>query len=726
MPQTPHSRASQARRHPAHAPRTLAVALMTTLATAHGASFAQPAAPGAPLNAPPSNPPTSAADATRLPSVTVTARRGEERARDIPFGVDVIDADTLEARGQQTLEDAVRSTPSVNVWSDGSTHSANILIRGTGSINPVSTDDGSVALSIDGVGMSMRNLSLGTLDIERVEILKGPQGTLFGSNSRAGAINVTTNRPTRHLEGHLRAEYGQDQQHLQEAVVSGPLTDALSGRVAIRNSGAEHWVDNAGTGDPLSKPRSLMFRGSLLWEDGPGSNALLTVEREVAKRNLGLTVLRPYGGRPAMDVTPGLFDDNEKTVERYALTLNHDLAASRITSVTAYTAFDIDLIGGYDALAMQAMYGMAMESMQRSVMDGNTVSQDLRWSSLPGAEVFWVAGANVSRARRTFDQVYLSNGFAADRRYDTDSHAVYGELTYPLGDALKLTGGLRHSWDRKSYDATYGDTVSDRRRLRDDYSTGRLALSYALTPATNVYGAWSRGYESGGVSDYPTQPADSMPYKPAVSNAIEIGFKTASADGRLMINGAVFHTRVKDDHLLGFDPSSFATATVNADTRSRGVELQGEWRFTNGFSLSGGVSYIDAEITNHVSGVSGGDVAKGNRSPDVPEWSATLGVAYTRGLPAFMGLPAPQLNARLDYQYVGTRAATPQNHFDLKKYQKVDMRVGVMAGATEVYVFGSNLLDEAYDLYGYAPTTTAFVGAPARGRSFGVGLRYDF
>lgn len=707
-----------------HAPGALAVALMAALASLSGASRAQDAPSGDP--APAAQAASGSGGAVELPVVTVTARRGEERARDIPFGIGVIDGEVLEARRQQTLEDALRSTPSVNVWSDGSPHSANILIRGTGSINPVSTDDGSVALSIDGVPMSMRNLSLGTLDVTRVEILKGPQGTLFGSNSRAGVINVTTNRPTRHLEGHVRAEYGQDHQHLEEAVVSGPLTDSLSGRVAIRNSGSHHWVENARTGGPLSKPRSQMFRGSLLWEDGPGTSALLVAEREAARRSPGLTVLRPYGSRPAMDVTPGLFDDNEKTVERYSLTLNHDLAASRLTSVTAYTSFDTDFVGGYDARAMQAMFGVPMESMQRSMMDGNTVSQDLRWSSLPGVAMFWVAGANLSRMERTFDQVYLANGFGADRRYETNSQAVYGELTYPLTDVLKVTAGARHTWDRKSYDATYGGTVPDSRRLRDDYSTGRVALSYALTATTNVYGAWSRGYESGGVSDYPTQPADSVPYKPAVSNAAEVGFKMESVDGRFALNGAVFLTRVGDDHLLGFDPASFATATVNADTRSRGAELQGEWRFTNGFSLAGGVSYIDAEITSSVTGVSGGDVSKGNRSPDVPKWSGTLGVAYTRGLPAFLGLSSPRLNARLDYQYVGARAANPQNHFDLKRYQKVDMRIGVVAGATEVYVFGSNLLNEQYDLYGYAPSPTVFVGAPARGRTLGIGLRHDF
>ncbi|GAE48860.1 TonB-dependent receptor [Xanthomonas arboricola] len=706
---------------------SLTLALLAALAAAPSVSAAPASAPSrAAEDAVSDAGATAEGPVTELDGLTVTARLAAEHAKDIPFGIGVIGGSELETRRQLTLEEALRATPGVNVWSDSSPHSANVLIRGTGSINPVSTDDGAVALSIDGVPLSMRSMSLGTLDIERVEILKGPQGTLFGSYSRAGAINVITNKPTRDLQAHVRGEIGQQGQHLEEAVLSGPLSESLSGRFAIRNSGSDHWVDNARTGEPLSRPRSLMFRGSVFWENGAGTNLLFTADREDARRNLGLAVLRPYDEQPVMDVTPGLYDDNSKTVERYAVTLNHDLPVGRLTSVTGYTRFDTDFVGGYDARAMQAMFGIPAENMQRSRMDGNTLSQDLRWTSLPGASVFWVTGVYLSRAQRSFDQLYISSNQAMDRDYQTDSHAVYGEVTWPLTDVLKLTGGLRHTWDHKSYDALYAGTVADYRRLRDDYSTGRVALSYALTPTTNLYGAVSRGYESGGIGDFPTQVADSVPFKPAASNALELGFKTESADGRYALNGALFATRVKDDHLMGFDPATLATSTVNADTRSRGAEMQGTWRLGEGFSLSGGLSFIDAEITSNVSGVSGGDIRKGNRSPDVPRWGGTLGAAYVRPLAAVRWLSAPVLNARLDYQYVGTRAADTQNHFDLNKYQKVDVRIGVASGGTEIYVFGSNLLDEQYDLYGFAPAAPTYVGAPARGRTLGVGVRHDF
>ena len=732
MPQPIYVKKPQGRRVPSHAPSALAVTLLTALAALPGASLAQESAKGSSSDSTgavsaTSDNGTAGAAAVELKTVTVTARQGQERAVDVPFGLSVIGGEEVEARRLQTVEEALRSTPGVEVSSWGDPNSANMLIRGVGSLYQVSQDDGSVALNVDGVPMSMRNVSLGTLDVERVEVLKGSQGTLFGGNSQAGAINITTRKPTRHLEGYVRGEYGEDNQHLEEAVVSGPLSERLSGRFALRNTGADHWIENAQDGKPLAKPSGLAFRGSLLWDIAPHTNALFTAEREKNERSPALTIMRPYGDPAKLDFTPGIFDNNHKTAERYSVEINHDLDNSRLTSITAYTTTDFLGVKGYDQRLMQALYGYPIEYIGADSSDEKKVSQELRLSSLPAAPIFWVAGLYLSSADRSFDSYYSASN-RQNRDFKTDSYAAYGEVTYPLAEKWKVTGGLRHSWDKKHYDATYvgASTVQDSRKLNDDYTTGRVALSYALAPSTNVYSAFSHGYQSGGFSDFTTQVADSTPYKPARSNALEVGFKTESTDHRLALNGALFLTKVKDAHLLGYDYSTMAVGTINADTESKGAELEGVWRMGNGFELSGGLSYIDATIKSDAVGVYGGDVQAGNRVPDVPRWSGTLAVAYSKPIPEFLGLASPVMNARLSYRYVGSRAADPQNHFDLGSYRKVDMRVGVASGNTEVYVYGNNLLDEKYDLYGYYFTPTVTAGAPARGRTLGVGAAWYF
>lgn len=701
--------------------RTDALTLAIALALAPCAAAAADAVPDAKAAA--------AVEATELPAVTVSARLGQERPKDVPFGLSVTRGSDVEAGRLLDVEDVLRNSPGVDVNSYGGANDANVRIRGVGSLNQVSMDDGSVVMNIDGVAMSVRHASLATFDVDRIEVLKGPQGTLFGRNSEAGAINVVTRRPTREREGYVRLEAGQDGQHLEEGAVGGALSEQLSGRIAVRNSGSDSWIDNANDGRPMVKPRETALRGSLLWDAGEGTQALLIVEGQNTRHKAGMELLRPFGDRPSLDFTPGVFDGNRKDTRRYSLQIDHELDASRITSITAHTRADFVATKGYDRRITQALYGMPFEYLVTDSSDERVSSQELRWSSLADAKRFWVLGANWSKSERSFDSQYLSNGNLQRRDFDTDGYAVYGESTVPLNDAFKLTGGLRYTNERKTYNGLYfagGPGVPDRRRVDEDYVTGRVALSYALNPTTNLYSVAARGHKSRGFNDYSTQPIDSLPYKAANVDTYELGFKHESADRRLSLSGAVYLSEVSDDHLLGYDFNTMAVSTVNADTRSKGVELEGQWRLASGWTFGAGVSYIDAKITSPATGVSGGNVAAGNRAPDIPHWSGNLTAGYRRELPAFWGLSAPALNFRVDYRSIGSRPADPQNHFDLDGYQKLDLRVGLENGATEYYAWADNLTDERYDLYGNYSAPGVTTGVPARGRAAGIGFRYAF
>lgn len=693
------------------------------------ASAADSTVPTAQATSGADRPGKDAASAKLLPAVTVTARRSEENAKAVPFSISVLNGEQLESRRLLSIEDALRATPGINVNSSGSPNNYNIYVRGVGSLYQMSMDDSAVLFNLDGVSLSPRYASLGTLDVERVEVLKGPQGTLFGGNAEAGAVNIVSRRPTRYLEGYVRGEIGQHGQNLEEAVVSGPLDDRLRGRIAIRQQGENSWVDNTQTGAPLSKPRTLAFRGSLLWNLTPDTSALFIGERQNVKDAPNLLVLRPYGSNPAVSLTPSLLDDERKTMERYSVEVEHPLDNSRITSVTATTRADFKGISYYDQNIYNALYGVSGEFWQRQQSVERVTSEDLRWSSLAHARVFWVAGLNLSHAERSFDTPEDTRGQAdaSFRNFKTNRYALYGEVTQPLSDALKLTAGLRQSWDERRYDATYADGASDdARSLNDRFTTGRVALSYAITPSTNLYATASHGHNPGGFNDFATQHSDSAPYRSASSNTGEIGFKTESGDRNMVLNGSIFNTQVKDAHLLSFDAATFASRAVNANTRSRGAELEGTYRIIPALTLSGGVSYIDAVITSNVFNTGNGDVLAGNRMPDVSHWNGNVVAAYRRSLPAVMGLSSPVFKAQLAYRYVGKRAADPQNHFDLRGYGKLDARIGVSTGRMETYLWVDNLTNQQYDLYGFYGAPNVTYGAPSRGRSGGVGASFQF
>lgn len=170
---------------------------------------------------------------------------------------------------------------------------------------------------------------------------------------------------------------------------------------------------------------------------------------------------------------------------------------------------------------MDALYGTPNEFWVVDKSFERNWSQDVHLSSLPDAEVFWVTGLAASRNERSYDTPRNTYGTSSAKFRDfTTTYAGYGEVTFPLTERLKLTTGYRHSWDRKTYDGQYfagTSAVDDSRKLTDHYRTGRAALSYAITPQTNVYVQLARGYKSGGFNDYASQVSDSEPYNAAVS-----------------------------------------------------------------------------------------------------------------------------------------------------------------------------------------------------------------
>lgn len=685
----------------------------------------------------------------QLAPVTVTARKADEQIKDVPFALTVIEGADLQQRRLDSLQDVLVQTPGVDFQSYGDSN-VTLRIRGVGTLSKVSSEDSSVMIYVDGQPQPMSSSVLTTLDVERVEVLKGPQGTLYGRNSEAGAVNIVTRQPTRTLEGHVRTEIGTEGHRLGEAAVGGPLTEALSGRLALRYAERDYPITNVQTGDPLTNPDDLAVRGTLLWEPaGSDTSVTLTLAHEQANDRAGAMALLPFDGTPVMDAPPGSFDDDLHN-SHAGLTVKHAFDWAVLTSQTGVTATSMNVEGPfYEGLTYQRLLGFKPQSFRQYLGEERSVNQELRLSSLPDDPVFWVAGVNVFRMQReidtrnVFDQLNPANPFNADidRDFATTSGAVFGEVTYPLTDALKITGGLRQTWERKTYDAEWRANASNPSPLRlstdsdsfnDTYTTGRASLAYDITPETTVYATYSRGYKSGGYGDYGSNIAYGMadePYEAATVDSYEIGTKNVFDGGRLTLNAAVYFNDIKGDHLYAFDPVTYATRPENVDTRTMGAELDGAWAIGGGFTVSGGVAYTRAviESDNLAAGI-----VSGNDVPNTARWSTQVSLLHETELPGFLGISNPLLSTRLSHKYLGERPADPQNNFDLSDLHKIDLRVGLLAGSTEIYLWGDNLLDEHQELYGYyypammAGGADARFGAAAAGRSFGLGVHHVF
>ena len=664
-----------------------------------------------------------------METIVVTARQSKENFSDVPFTINVMDQDYIEDRGLLNLKDAIRNVPGVDINDTGGPSQNGVRIRGVGSLYLANRDDTSVSIAVDGIPTATDNLFMSTFDVAQIEVLKGPQGSVYGRNSEAGAINITTNRPTEEFEASVHGRYGQDAQYLAQGVISGPLANGFKARVAVQKKGADHWIENANTGEPITELNDLATRGQLLW-DNENTSLLLSAEHHQAKGGVGIQILRPYGDKPVMAVAPERYKNNEKKVDRLALNIEHKLDFATFTSVTARTEYDIQNEVSFDANLNKKLYGFAGESVQQQAVEDKAFSQDLRLASLPDSPLFWIVGASYWKSEHQYKAVSLGRPGSSQTAVDSKNLGIYGEVTYPLSKSVDITAGARYSRDEKDFRGTFdlGSTVlRSPRNIDDSYSTGRIALSYAMSDTTNVYVLNSRGYKARGFNEYATQPADSVPFRAAEVNSFEAGFKSVNNEYKYRLNGAVFYNDVKDDHVLGFNPTTFASNVLNADTRSYGVELETRWFPLDGLTITAALAYIDTEITTDVKGVFGGDVKAGNETPDTPKFSGNLGIDWLHDLSHRFGGQDIALEASLTYRYQGKRAADPQNNFDLHGYSKVDLQLGLSSARGRVYLWADNLTDEQYDLYGFGfGLPGGETGVPARGRSAGIGVELSF
>lgn len=497
----------------------------------------------------------------------------------------------------------------------------------------------------------------------------------------------------------------------------------------MQTSGADHWVENINTGNPITDLENLAVRGHLAWE-GEDTSMLVTVEHHKVEGGVGIQLIRPYDDQPVVSVEPGRFEGNEKTVDRLAFNLEHEFDFALLTSITAFTQYDIIDQVSMDKILNETLFGFSGESVQNRTVDDTALSQDIRLSSLPDAPFFWIVGASYWYSEHEYFAINEGSPSSSITDIDTTNLGLYGELTYPFTQRLSVTVGARLARDEKDFLGTYqfGEAaMSDPKKIDDDYATGRVALSYKLAEDANLYLVGSRGYKPGGFNEYATQPADSTPFKAAEVDSYEVGFKSVNNAYKISLNGAVFYNDVKNDHVQGFNGADFSTNVLNADTKSTGAEVDARWLPFDGLALFGAVTYVDTEITTDVTGVFGGDVKAGNDTPDTPNWSANLGIDWTHYLSSnFLG-DNTALEASLTYRYQGERAADPQNNFDLHAYSKVDLQLGVSNYLGRVYLWADNLLDKQYDLYGFSfGFSGSETGAPARGRSIGIGVEFGF
>ncbi len=540
-----------------------------------------------------------------LPPVRVTADFRQAGLFDLSGSTTVIDGETIRQRNATHLEQVLNLAPNVN-FSAGASRGRFFQIRGIGErsqfVEPVNA---SVGLLVDGIDMSGIGGAATTLDIEQVEILRGPQGTLFGANALAGMINMVSGRPTEVVTGRFEtrvAEYGT---RTFEGVLSGPFSDTLGYRVAYSNHQSDGFQDNAffGVRDNADFDEQTL-RTKLAWQPHEDLRVDLT--------GLYLDVDNGFDGF-SLDNTRTTFSDEpgHDRQETIAGSARVNWRASDAFSVEALLSHtDADLEYGFDEdwsfigfCEVFECLAPAFSSFDNYIRDNQNTTLDLRAvSNTARSEFGWVVGAyyrdQAQELRREY--TFLPEDFLRD--YDTQNKAVYGQLNLPLARQWQVVAGVR--FERR--DASYADSDGAVFNPDEDMWGGKLALEYRAPGGGLWYALASRGYKAGGVNSDSAIPDDQRRFDTETMWNYELGVKTRLLDGRIDLRTALFfqdRDGVQTDQSLVLPiegescPCRFIDFETNATAaQSYGLEAEVNWRASRWFQAFASLGLLQSQF----------------------------------------------------------------------------------------------------------------------------------
>lgn len=660
--------------------------------------------------------------------IIVTARKRSERLIDVPVAVTAVTAETLESRQFTSIRDIAAVTPGLNINSD-SAGRAFISIRGVGT-TLLDTVQPGVGIFVDGVYQQNTSyLNSPTLAVEQIEVLRGPQSTLFGQNTLGGAINVTTRQPSDVLEGKLTATYaGPDNFYIVGGTVAGPIVPGvLAGRLSVGTQSREGFLKNSLLGfDDANRLEQNTVRGALRWLAGPAVVSLNAYYDEV------------NGTNPLYAVTTGptVYNDDAQTNFRSIANFEYTGVNGRIelplserhdlTAVVSYDKRDSDNDSDGDFQPISLFRSFGENTLETTSLEARI---DSRWSDNLTSLV------GVFASNQTLDQTSTTVLVPADlsipafARSDADIWAVFGTAFWNIQPDLELTVGLRYDRQTIDFESARNSTYEA------EEVQPRIALRKKLDDNRMVYGSIARGFRGGGTNG---PGAPNLTYDGDSVWTYELGTKLSTDDRRVSLQGAVFYNDYKDI----IAANSLAPSTTGAgivginlntgDARSYGVEAEATFVVTDAWTVRASGLLQNARITDDTRfRETTGRRLPSDRIPFQPDWTLSLQSDYVvplgRGDLSFSGGvtgKGDRIGAGLSETFAP----------ELESYFLVNATISYRVDGLEVAVFSNNLFDEDYfDSYIDASTLTA-AGLPALGslgqigdrRRVGVRVGYSF
>src|SRR5688572_27881947 len=695
-------------------------------------------------------------------TVTVTARRRDELSLDVPVAVTTFTADVIEAAGIERPQDFIALTPNMSVVQTQNQGTSFVTVRG---ISQARNSEPSVAVLIDGVQManpSMFNQEL--FDIESIQVLKGPQGAVYGRNAIGGAIIINTKRPSDVLEGNVALGTDSGPGIKVRGGVSGPISDTLKYRATGSFFDTKGYIRNVFLDEDADPFRDLSGRLRLLWEPSNELSADVRVYGSgVRTQALYFNITEDVNDTslPVRVNNPGV---NERNMFGTSLKLDYVTPLGTLTSITAYDWFNELLTGDqFDFLPIPESVlfrFFGADQAQHQFLDVSAVSEALHFASPAAKRVRWITGAyliGTDRFISTGNVFDLGTGevpevrrqplplfnpqftFLADSQ-DNFAWAVFGNVDVDLTDTLELSTALRYDRDhRKNTTETPAEFIPAplvgvafpgqvRTKTWDDVQP-RVTLRHKPTADSTLYVGYSRGFRSGGFNQTGVGAAGIAGvtdlFDAETADTVEGGAKAEFLDKRVGANLSVYHTRAKGTYFFVFDPNTSTQNLGNLDrVNYTGAEVEVQGRIVEGFNGYVGLGFTDSDIKE--SGRDPSDV--GNEAPLVSRYTANVGLQYRHVLRS-----ASSAFVRSDIEVIGPTWFYPDNFTKRDPVGLLNVRLGIDGTSWSAAVWAKNLTDTQYNaewspgpMFFPNPGYTNNFVFKALPRRWGVDLNYRF
>lgn len=666
-----------------------------------------------------------------LERITVTARKIEEDSQVTPLSVSVFNEDQLKEMAAKRLRELTEATPNVQMVGPATSRYLTPYIRGIGNLDLNLPDDISVSVYLDEIPLPRYSFDISTFDLEQVEILRGPQGTLFGNNTQAGAISVSTRRPRPGQSQHLiTGGYGNlDSFHIGGSTENSSQNSDLAHRFSVQYREQGGYIEDTVLNRDLGDYQRLTLSETLYFDPTDSFSLKARVALQTEKGNDPNIIARGTENYPVSgnDILPA-YKNNLITA---SIRWDRHFGATTLTGVHGINYYDFTLkydeLDYYAGLPYISQFIPASMDPADFLNDPNSffrelkeydrsVFNEIRLSGRHRDKLSWTAGlnSNLSNYRLINLVNSLRFGFGPPSELNIKQNvklkgnhlALFGESSYQLGERTRLTLGGRYNYDRKEFisDHTSTNLSSYNQASASTFQdiTGRLILDHRIHRDHYTYASLSRGYRPGGYpafqfNNYIEEELDQDPYGKSTSWTYEWGLKSEVANRRIRNNISLFLTELEGNQIRLRDAQTRLNRYENVDTQIYGGEWESSYQLTYDLRLGLGLGYTRTKFKEEKQISESQVIPQGGRTANVPLWN---GSSYIQYAPYFEALKGTVFT-RLSYHYQGSRLGENTNLTRLPSYGLWNGVLGYERSSFTLSLSVTNIFDKVYETQGF-------------------------